>query len=266
MPPLQRRGQDIRVVVHPGADGAMLVGTGRGFTHCSGSAPQKGIDIRTSTARSAVPVLFSRLMASISNINGSASCERGGRFQAVPRASSRPCSGPSQPGWLLARRRQLGVVTFVYSVLHAGAYVVRQPVERVVEEAAGIAMLTGWLAFVLLLPLAVTSNDASERLMKRGWKTLHRTVYVIAVLTFAHWIRGIQSHSRLHLPWRSGCCGRVPSVAYLGQSANGREESRRHCQSSGPWGSTAAAESRTAAVNIPTFAAIRPAPKIQRWR
>ena len=96
--------------------------------------------------------------------------------------------GTALAGWLLARRRQLGVVTFVYSMLHTGAYVVRQPVERVVEEAAEIAMWTGWLALVLMLPLAVTSNDVSERLMKRGWKTLHRTVYAIAVLTFAHWI------------------------------------------------------------------------------
>ena len=96
--------------------------------------------------------------------------------------------GTALAGWLLARRRQLGVVTFVYSVLHTGAYVVRQPVERVVEEAAEIAMWTGWLALVLMLPLAVTSNDVSERLMKRGWKTLHRTVYAIAVLTYAHWI------------------------------------------------------------------------------
>ena len=96
--------------------------------------------------------------------------------------------GTALAGWLLARRRQLGVVTFVYSALHTGAYVVRQPVERVVEEAAEIAMWTGWLALVLMLPLAVTSNDVSERLMKRGWKTLHRTIYVIAVLTFAHWI------------------------------------------------------------------------------
>ena len=91
MPPLQRRSQDIWVVVHPGADGGPLVGTGRGLTHCSGSAAQMGIDIRTSTARSAGPFLFSRLKASNSNINGSASCERGGRLQAVPQASSRPC-------------------------------------------------------------------------------------------------------------------------------------------------------------------------------
>ena len=96
--------------------------------------------------------------------------------------------GTAPAGWLLARRRHLGVFTFVYSALHAGAYIVRQPVERVVEEAAEIAMWTGWLALLLMLPLAVTSNDASERMLKRRWKVLHRSVYLVAVLTFAHWI------------------------------------------------------------------------------
>ncbi len=98
------------------------------------------------------------------------------------------CPGRARASWLLARRRQLGVVAFAYSVLHTGAYVVRQPMERVVEEAADIAMWTGWLALVLMLPLTVTSNDTAVRVLKRRWKTLHRTVYVIAVLTFAHWI------------------------------------------------------------------------------
>jgi sulfoxide reductase heme-binding subunit YedZ len=90
--------------------------------------------------------------------------------------------------WLLPRRRYLGVATFGYTLLHAGAYVMRQPVATIVEDAAEIAMWTGWLALILMMALAVTSNDASERLMKRGWKTLHRGVYAVAVLTYAHWV------------------------------------------------------------------------------
>ena len=39
-----------------------------------------------------------------------------------------------------------------------------------------------------MLALAVTSNDASARLLRRRWKLLHRGVYAAAVLTFAHWI------------------------------------------------------------------------------
>lgn len=90
--------------------------------------------------------------------------------------------------WLLPRRRHLGVAAFGYALLHGVAYVLRQPTDRIVEEAQEAAMWTGWLALVLMLALAATSNNASERLMKRAWKSLHRVVYVIAVLTFAHWV------------------------------------------------------------------------------
>ena len=90
--------------------------------------------------------------------------------------------------WLLPRRRHLGVATFGYALLHTGAYIIRQPFARIVEEAMEIAMWTGWLAFLLMLALAVTSNDASERLMKHGWKALHRAVYAVALLTYAHWV------------------------------------------------------------------------------
>jgi sulfoxide reductase heme-binding subunit YedZ len=90
--------------------------------------------------------------------------------------------------WLARRRRQIGIAVFGYALLHAAAYLDRQPVGTVAAQALEIGMLTGWLAFVGLLALAATSNDASMRLLRRGWKLLHRAIYVVAVLTFAHWI------------------------------------------------------------------------------
>jgi sulfoxide reductase heme-binding subunit YedZ len=49
-------------------------------------------------------------------------------------------------------------------------------------------LLTGWIAFLIFAALAITSNDASVRLLKRGWKKLHMLVYLGALLTFAHWV------------------------------------------------------------------------------
>ena len=49
-------------------------------------------------------------------------------------------------------------------------------------------MATGWVAFLIMLALAATSNDRSVRLLRRRWKWLHRAVYLVAVLAFAHWI------------------------------------------------------------------------------
>jgi sulfoxide reductase heme-binding subunit YedZ len=91
--------------------------------------------------------------------------------------------------WLARRRRYVGVAAFGYSALHAAAYVARQgTVAKVVEDAAQVAMWTGWLALLLMLALAATSNDAFVRLLRERWKWLHRVVYAAAALTFSHWI------------------------------------------------------------------------------
>jgi sulfoxide reductase heme-binding subunit YedZ len=91
--------------------------------------------------------------------------------------------------WLMVRRRYLGIATFQYSFLHAVAYLGREAsLQPVVDDALTLAIGTGWIALAIFVLLAVTSNDASVRLLRRGWKRLHRTVYLAAALTFAHWI------------------------------------------------------------------------------
>jgi sulfoxide reductase heme-binding subunit YedZ len=91
--------------------------------------------------------------------------------------------------WLLPRRRYLGVAAFAYATLHAAVYVLRLgDLPRIVAEALEAGLLTGWLAFAIFLPLALTSNDASVRKLGPAWKRLHRAVYAAALLSFAHWI------------------------------------------------------------------------------
>jgi sulfoxide reductase heme-binding subunit YedZ len=91
--------------------------------------------------------------------------------------------------WLKARRRYLGVAAFGYSLMHAAVYLERQgDVERIAADALATGMWTGWLALLVMLVLAATSNDASVRKLRGRWKWLHRGVYAAAALTFAHWI------------------------------------------------------------------------------
>ncbi len=91
--------------------------------------------------------------------------------------------------WLARARRWIGVAVFGYSLLHAVAYLLRQgELTRIAADAAEAAMWTGWLALLVMLALATTSNDWSVRRLGRRWKWLHRTVYAAAVLTSAHWI------------------------------------------------------------------------------
>lgn len=98
---------------------------------------------------------------------------------------------PRRPwtAWLLPRRRYLGVATFAYAALHAAVYALRQgELPRILAEALEAGLLTGWLAFAIFVPLALTSNDVSVRMLGPAWKRLHRAVYAAAVLSFAHWI------------------------------------------------------------------------------
>jgi sulfoxide reductase heme-binding subunit YedZ len=97
--------------------------------------------------------------------------------------------GARWPNWLLHQRRYLGVASFAYALLHTVAYLEhKRSIALIVEEGAEFAMWTGWIAFLVFVVLAVTSNDASVRVLRRTWKKIHRWVYVAALLSFAHWI------------------------------------------------------------------------------
>jgi sulfoxide reductase heme-binding subunit YedZ len=90
--------------------------------------------------------------------------------------------------WLTRQRRYFGVASFMYAVLHTLVYLDKQDLASIIEDSLGFEMWTGWLALLILLLLAITSNDRAVAWLKRRWKTLHRLVYVAAALTFIHWI------------------------------------------------------------------------------
>ena len=91
--------------------------------------------------------------------------------------------------WLLSRRRAFGVAAFVYALLHLLFYLIdMQTLFNVLAELGALGIWTGWAAFLLLLPLALTSNQLSMRLLKAGWKRLQRLAYPAALLTLAHWM------------------------------------------------------------------------------
>ena len=91
--------------------------------------------------------------------------------------------------WLVRRRRDLGLITFAYAAAHTFAYLAfKADFVLVAGEAMEAGLLTGWIAGLVMLVLALTSNDASVRRLGRGWRSLHRTVHAVAILTFAHWI------------------------------------------------------------------------------
>ena len=92
------------------------------------------------------------------------------------------------PLWLLQRRRYFGVASFMYAAPHVIAYLIRLPADRILSEMTEPGIMTGWIALAIFLPLAITSNNAAVRALGRRWKSLHRLVYIAAILIFAHWI------------------------------------------------------------------------------
>jgi sulfoxide reductase heme-binding subunit YedZ len=91
--------------------------------------------------------------------------------------------------WLLLHRRDFGLASALYALAHTIVYLAyRADFSRIAAEAMEVGLLTGWLAFLIFVPLAMTSNNAAVRHLGGRWKRLHRAIYVAAALTFAHWV------------------------------------------------------------------------------
>ena len=100
------------------------------------------------------------------------------------------------PIWLKKNRRYLGVAAFGYAALHTVFYFYKVgTLDRVISDLPKFYIWTGWIAFIIFIPLAITSMDYFVRKMGPNWKTLQRWTYPAAVLTLLHW-------AALH-DWRS---------------------------------------------------------------
>jgi sulfoxide reductase heme-binding subunit YedZ len=93
--------------------------------------------------------------------------------------------------WILYRR-MLGLFVFFYASIHLLCYIGLDYQFAWVDIKNDIIkhryVLVGFLAWLLLLPLAITSSDKMIRRLKVNWKRLHRLSYVIAILGVLHFI------------------------------------------------------------------------------
>jgi sulfoxide reductase heme-binding subunit YedZ len=93
--------------------------------------------------------------------------------------------------WILYRR-MLGLFVFFYASIHLLCYIGLDYQFAWVDIKNDIIkhryVLVGFLAWLLLLPLAITSSDKMMRRLKVNWKRLHRLSYIIAILGVLHFI------------------------------------------------------------------------------
>jgi sulfoxide reductase heme-binding subunit YedZ len=100
-------------------------------------------------------------------------------------------------GWLVGQRRFLGLSTFFWALGHLSVYIV---LDQFFDWSAigqdilkRLYITVGMLAFVLMIPLALTSTKAAiRRLGGKRWNRLHRLVYVTAVAGCVHFLWAVK--------------------------------------------------------------------------
>lgn len=94
--------------------------------------------------------------------------------------------------WQIQLRRTLGLFMFFYACLHIATYVWLDFSfiwdEIVQDVTKHPRILVGFAAFILTIPLAVTSNSYMIKRLKSNWKKLHQLVYLIAILVVVHYL------------------------------------------------------------------------------
>jgi sulfoxide reductase heme-binding subunit YedZ len=93
---------------------------------------------------------------------------------------------------LIRYRRMLGLFAFFYAGLHFVTYLWLDQFFDPAAIARDIVkrpfITIGFAAFVLLIPLALTSPHAMMRRLGRRWQQLHRLIYLIALLGVIHFL------------------------------------------------------------------------------
>ncbi len=92
----------------------------------------------------------------------------------------------------LKRRRALGLYSFMYAVIHVVIFADLDfglawstLIKEVIEKPR---LIVGTIAFILLIPLAITSFDIWKKRLGKNWKRLHQVVYFIAPLVVLHYL------------------------------------------------------------------------------
>jgi sulfoxide reductase heme-binding subunit YedZ len=106
----------------------------------------------------------------------------------------------SGKNWILQFRRMIGLFAFSYAGLHFLNYLVLDQTLNFAEIFEDILerpyITIGFSAFVMLIPLAVTSTNGWRRRLAGKWQKLHRLVYIIGILACWHFFWQVKKDIR----------------------------------------------------------------------
>ena len=102
--------------------------------------------------------------------------------------------------WLVLLRRMLGLFAFFYLSMHFLNWLILDQGlywPGILADIAKRPFITiGFLALLMLIPLAVTSTNAMMRRLGKRWKRLHRLIYVIVLLGIWHYYWQVKADVR----------------------------------------------------------------------
>ena len=89
-------------------------------------------------------------------------------------------------------RSMLGLFAFFYASIHMLSYVgldYRFDLDPLIDDVLKKKFIfIGFSAWLLLVPLAITSSDKMVRILKKNWKKLHSLVYIVSIFGVLHFI------------------------------------------------------------------------------
>ncbi|SFN30182.1 sulfoxide reductase heme-binding subunit YedZ [Thioclava dalianensis] len=112
---------------------------------------------------------------------------------------------------LIRYRRAIGLLAFFYIALHLASWAILDMGMLWGQALADLYkrwyLLLGITAFVILIPLAVTSNNASIRKLGRNWRRLHWLVYPAVLLGVIHYLMQMKVISQEGWIWLGAVLG-----------------------------------------------------------
>ena len=107
--------------------------------------------------------------------------------------------------WLIGVRRMIGLFAFFYACLHFTTYIWLDKFfdwHEMIKDIAKRPFITvGFTAFVLLIPLAITSTRGWIRRLGKNWQRLHRLIYLSAIAGVIHYIWLVKADLRKPLQY-----------------------------------------------------------------
>ena len=99
--------------------------------------------------------------------------------------------------WLIRYRRMIGLFAFFYVSMHFLSYLWFEQffsVQEIVKDIIKRPFITiGFVCYLLLVPLALTSTNGMMKRLKKNWVRLHKVVYPVSMLALLHYFMMIKA-------------------------------------------------------------------------